>query len=432
MEAFRSSPRQADLLIVSGRVSHKMAAPLRQIYDQMLEPKWVIAMGACASSGGMFNNYTILQGVDKIVAVDIYVPGCPPRPEALMEGIIRLHEAVQAGVPPAYELRRSRRDADGWDAVPGPRLGEGGARRDDAVVEPATRSSRRARTCATSRASTSSPTSPRPTTSAGAAAASPATSAPPAGRDLNAPMTQGFQALPEPKPKRFSINYHLLALCASAPRRVRVQTWLDDGEPVPSVVERVADRRLARARGLGPDGHPHRRPPEPEAHPHGRRLGRPPAAQGLPARRRARPLLGGRVMAIAPERTRRAPIYEGTRIPQPMPDALRVSDELAATDDVMTVNFGPNHPSTHGVLRLIVDLHGEDVVGLEAVDRLPAHRLREEHGAEDVVEGDHVPGAHRLRLVPEQRARLRARDRAAARARDAAEGRRGCARCSAS
>jgi NADH-quinone oxidoreductase subunit B len=105
MERFSSSPRQADLLIVSGRVVHKMASPLRQIYDQMLEPKWVIAMGACASSGGMFNNYTTLQGVDKIVAVDIHVPGCPPRPEALMEGIIRLHEQVQAGLPPAYEIR---------------------------------------------------------------------------------------------------------------------------------------------------------------------------------------------------------------------------------------------------------------------------------------------------------------------------------------
>jgi NADH-quinone oxidoreductase subunit B len=104
-EVFRSSPRQADLLIVSGRVAHKMAAPLRQIYDQMLEPKWVIAMGACASSGGMFNNYAILQGVDKIVAVDIHVPGCPPRPEALVEGIIRLQEKIKAGVAPAYEIR---------------------------------------------------------------------------------------------------------------------------------------------------------------------------------------------------------------------------------------------------------------------------------------------------------------------------------------
>ena len=104
-EVFRSSPRQADLMIVSGRVSHKMAAPLRQIYDQMLEPKWVIAMGACASSGGMFANYAVLQGVDKIVAVDVHVPGCPPRPEALLEGIVRLQEKILAGVPPAYEIR---------------------------------------------------------------------------------------------------------------------------------------------------------------------------------------------------------------------------------------------------------------------------------------------------------------------------------------
>jgi NADH-quinone oxidoreductase subunit B len=104
-EVFRSSPRQADLLIVSGRVSHKMARPLRQIYDQMLEPKWVMAMGACASSAGMFNNYAVLQGVDKIVAVDIYVPGCPPRPEAVVEGIVRLQEKIKAGVPPAYEIR---------------------------------------------------------------------------------------------------------------------------------------------------------------------------------------------------------------------------------------------------------------------------------------------------------------------------------------
>jgi NADH-quinone oxidoreductase subunit B len=101
MEPFRGSPRQADLLIVSGRVSHKMAAPLRQIYDQMLEPKWVIAMGACASSGGMFNNYAIVQSVDKIVPVDMYVPGCPPRPDQLIEGIVRLHEAVRARVPVA-------------------------------------------------------------------------------------------------------------------------------------------------------------------------------------------------------------------------------------------------------------------------------------------------------------------------------------------
>ncbi|MGH2699015.1 MAG: NADH-quinone oxidoreductase subunit B, partial [Actinomycetota bacterium] len=83
--------------IVSGRVVHKMSAPLRQIYDQMLEPKWVIAMGACASSGGMFNNYAILQSVDKIVPVDIYVPGCPPRPEMLIDGIMLLHDRINKG-----------------------------------------------------------------------------------------------------------------------------------------------------------------------------------------------------------------------------------------------------------------------------------------------------------------------------------------------
>src|ERR671919_88069 len=105
MMSIVSSRRQADLLIVSGRVAHKMSAPLRQGYDQMLEPKWVIAMGACASSGGMFNNHAVLQGVDKIVPVDVHVPGCPPRPEALVEGVVRLHEKIRGGVPPAYEIR---------------------------------------------------------------------------------------------------------------------------------------------------------------------------------------------------------------------------------------------------------------------------------------------------------------------------------------
>ena len=94
MEVFRASPRQADLMIVAGRVSNKMAPVLRQIYDQMAAPKWVIAMGACASSGGMFNNYAIVQGVDHIVPVDIYLPGCPPRPEMLMDAILKLHEII--------------------------------------------------------------------------------------------------------------------------------------------------------------------------------------------------------------------------------------------------------------------------------------------------------------------------------------------------
>lgn len=95
MEVFRASPRQADLMIVAGRVSQKMAPVLRQIYDQMANPKWVLAMGVCASSGGMFNNYAILQGVDHVVPVDIYLPGCPPRPEMLIDAILKLHDQIQ-------------------------------------------------------------------------------------------------------------------------------------------------------------------------------------------------------------------------------------------------------------------------------------------------------------------------------------------------
>jgi NADH-quinone oxidoreductase subunit B len=97
MEVFRASPRQADLMIVAGRVSQKMAPVLRQVYDQMTEPKWVISMGACASTGGMFNNYALVQGVDQVVPVDIYVPGCPPGPQSLMHGILTLHDKVMSG-----------------------------------------------------------------------------------------------------------------------------------------------------------------------------------------------------------------------------------------------------------------------------------------------------------------------------------------------
>lgn len=98
-EVFRASPRQADLMIVAGRCSIKMAPILRQIYDQMPEPKWVIAMGACASCGGIFNNYAIVQGVDKIVPVDVFIPGCPPTPEMLLYGFNELQRKIREGIP---------------------------------------------------------------------------------------------------------------------------------------------------------------------------------------------------------------------------------------------------------------------------------------------------------------------------------------------
>lgn len=104
MEVFRASPRQSDVMIVAGRLSQKMAPVLRTIYEQMLEPKWVIAMGDCASCGGIYNNYAIIQGVDQIVPVDVYVAGCPPRPEALLDGLIMLQKKIR-GEQPLKKLR---------------------------------------------------------------------------------------------------------------------------------------------------------------------------------------------------------------------------------------------------------------------------------------------------------------------------------------
>ena len=112
MEVFRASPRQADLMIVAGRVSQKMAPVLRQIYDQMMEPKWVISMGVCASSGGMFNNYALVQGVDQIVPVDVYAPGCPPGPETLMHAITTLHAKIETG-----EILRRREENGGGAGI---------------------------------------------------------------------------------------------------------------------------------------------------------------------------------------------------------------------------------------------------------------------------------------------------------------------------
>ncbi|MDY5585194.1 MAG: NADH-quinone oxidoreductase subunit B family protein [Arcanobacterium sp.] len=99
MEVFRASPRHADLMIVSGRVSHKMAPVVRNIYDSMASPKWVISMGACASTGGMFNNYALVQGIDHIVPVDIYLPGCPPRPEMLINAVFELRNQLMEKAP---------------------------------------------------------------------------------------------------------------------------------------------------------------------------------------------------------------------------------------------------------------------------------------------------------------------------------------------
>ena len=113
-EAFRASPRQADLLILSGRVSIKMAPVVRRIYDQMLEPKWAISMGACSSSGGMFSNYAVVQGADKFMPIDVHVPGCPPRPEALLYGFNKLQEKIRGNPTPGWRSRYNAHGTEEW------------------------------------------------------------------------------------------------------------------------------------------------------------------------------------------------------------------------------------------------------------------------------------------------------------------------------
>jgi len=114
-EVVRASPRQADMIILSGRVSIKMAPIIRRIYDQMLEPKWVISMGACASSAGMFNNYALVAGADKFLPVDVYIPGCPPRPEALIYGIMKLQDKIAQDPSLGW---RQRYGAEGTEEAP--------------------------------------------------------------------------------------------------------------------------------------------------------------------------------------------------------------------------------------------------------------------------------------------------------------------------
>jgi NADH-quinone oxidoreductase subunit B len=110
----RASPRQADMIILSGRVSIKMAPVVRRIYDQMLEPKWAISMGACSSSGGMFSNYAVVQGADKFMPVDIHVPGCPPRPEALIYGFNKLQRMIEGNPDPGWRRRYNAAGTEEW------------------------------------------------------------------------------------------------------------------------------------------------------------------------------------------------------------------------------------------------------------------------------------------------------------------------------
>jgi NADH-quinone oxidoreductase subunit B len=128
-EAFRATPRQADMIILSGRVSIKMAPVIRRVYDQMLEPKWAIAMGACSSSGGMFANYAVVQGADRFMPIDVHVPGCPPRPESLLHGFNKLQRLIQGNPDPGWRQRYNAIGTEEWarggpDSHPNPEAAE--------------------------------------------------------------------------------------------------------------------------------------------------------------------------------------------------------------------------------------------------------------------------------------------------------------------
>ena len=288
--------------------------------------------------------------------------------------------------------------------------------------------SRRAPTSATSRASTSSPTSRRPTTSAGATPRRRVHRHAVTAAICNAPGSQGLARVPDPKPKRFSVSYHLLRL-SQDPVRVRVQAWLDDGEEIDTVVPvwPTADwfeREAWDMFGIRFRGHPNLvrilMEDDWEGHP----LRKDYPVGGEPVR------FSGEEYSVSIEpcpSSTHDEIYEGSRIPSPIPTVLQVDPDAARAR---------RHP--HRQLRAQPPVHARRAAprrrprrrarrGHRGRDRLPAHGLREDDGAEDVVEVHHLPGADRLRRRSRSTARLRARDREAARDRGAARRRRGCA-----
>ena len=527
MEVFRPSPRQADLMIVAGRVTNKMAPVLRQIYDQMAEPRWVLAMGVCASSGGMFNNYAVVQGVDHVVPVDMYLPGCPPRPEMLIDAILKLHQKIQnEPLGPVRAQLAAERAAQGerlellpssvkygrgTDAMaddekqPGvPSTGAGGASGPTGATAGGSEYSERG-AVAFSPTEQDRPHAPTVTGRAregmfGIAgsgdtsgfgglrlpAYAPAPAERPYGGWFDEVVDETAAALSERGLSAFDeavaqvtvdrgemtwyvAREHLPALAQTlrddpalrfefllrglrgrlrrerpAAAALRGAAALHD-LPAPSAargVPRARRRplpvarvdlphgRLARARDLGHVRDRLRRPPEPDPDPHAGRLERPPAAQELSAGRHPGRVQGRRDPAARPAEglhmTTDVPTSDTGTDPRVRPAAPAPAETTEGTvytvtggdwdelvdestgDERIVINMGPQHPSTHGVLRLVLEISGRDGHRRPPGHRLPAHRHREELRVPHLDPGRHLrdarglPGAavHRDRLLP--------------------------------
>ena len=386
----RFSPRQADVLFVVGTISHKMAPVLKRIYDQMCEPKWVVAFGVCTCTGGFYDNYATVQGIDTIIPVDVYIPGCPPRPESVLDGLMKLQDKIAVGhpavlSPPARTAHgRSRHPRAAARALrrgacsrPTTYRGDHTAVRGPRGLCPSCCAS--AGTTPRSR-STCSSTSPRWTTSS----------------------IPGREDGP-----RFEVVYHLYSVAHNHRVRLKVRGRARTTPVVPTACRPLAHRQLARARGVGHVRHPLRRPPRSAPPPHVRGVRGPPAAQGLPdqpppAADRARKCRRDACADAEPSATPPA---------VPMP-ARRRSCSWAragprAAARTCYVNMGPAHPAMHGIIRIFAELDGETVVKTD-VEIGYLHRAFEKDCEVGPLQQRHpVHRPAQLRLAADQQLRLR-------------------------
>ena len=429
-EAFRASPRQADLLILSGRVSIKMAPVVRRIYDQMLEPKYAIAMGACSSSMGVFNNYAIVPA-DKFMPVDVHVPGCPPRPEALMHGILKLRSMIQddptPGLARALQRRRHRgARARRADRQPGrQRLPAGGHRG-----------------CLTRRASSCSPRScARP---AGRASATPSTSAarprctsspPRSARRCSFLREQGLRlpgqrARPGLLPRGAAPRRALRAADMADLDRITVKLRVPARRPARGVGHaRLADGRPPGARGLRHVRRGLRRPPRPAPHPHARGLrglSRSAATSRSAASRSSSPRTRPSGATTRHDRASRTTAARRRRSTSP-PRASRWCSGDGLEQELLTLNFGPAPPRHARGAAAAGDARGRGRARPQADHRLRPHRHREDGRGQELLEGHPRRRADGLPRLLLQRDGLLRRRRDAARASRSPSARSTCA-----